>query len=280
MTDRQADSNELAAAPPRSGRSASPSFVKGPVRVIKAYEELAAIIRQRILSGELAEGDRIPSEATLAQEAQVSRSTVSEALRTLEQAGLVARVSRQIMVVRLADDEHACMELQEALQRRNITFEDLHEALLVLEPELTRLATIKAQTTGIAELEANLAAQADAVDDFPTWCRLDQEFHMLIADMSANSALVMARRPISGLLQPILETFVISTSVTRGALDFHRRIVEEIRVRDADAAALMTRKHVNELRAAWEHAGLDVELRIGDVSDDEIAAAAHSWAAQ
>lgn len=80
MPDNRAKDNPRAQA----------AFLGQPVRVTKAYEALATIIRERIVSGELADGDRIPSESTLAREAQVSRSTVREALRTLEEAGLVA----------------------------------------------------------------------------------------------------------------------------------------------------------------------------------------------
>ena len=69
------------------------------------------MIRQRIVSGELAEGDRIPSESALAKEAQVSRSTVREALRTLEESGLIERTSPKIMVVRRPSEERAYREL-------------------------------------------------------------------------------------------------------------------------------------------------------------------------
>lgn len=243
---------------------APPSFIGQPVKVARAYEALAAIIRERIVSGALAEGDRIPSETALANEAQVSRSTVREALRTLEEAGLIARASPKIMVVRRANDERALDQLKGALQRRHVTFNHLHEALLVLEPELTRLATMRAVAVDLEELEAQLAVQAEALDDVAAFCRLDQEFHLAIAEMSANPALVMARAPISELLAPIMETFMASESLTRRSLDFHRRIVEEIRVRDADAAALMARKHANDLRGSWEAAGLNFELRVGD----------------
>jgi DNA-binding FadR family transcriptional regulator len=254
MTDNQAKDKE---------------FLGQPVRVTKAYEALASIIRNRILSGELAEGDRIPSETTLAREAQVSRSTVREALRTLEEAGLIARASPKIMVVRVADDERAHKELQGALRRGNVTFGHLHEALLLLEPELTRLAALRAESPGIARLQANLAAQAEQLDDFESWCQLDQEFHLAIAEMSANPALVMIRAPVNDLLAPLLERFMNSTDLTRRALDFHRRIVEEIELRDADAAALMARKHVNDLRAIWEQAGLDLELQVGAIDSEQ-----------
>jgi len=249
---------------PSAGVAAQSAFIGKPVRVERAYEALATMIRDRILSGELAEGDRIPSETALAREAQVSRSTVREALRTLEEAGLVARASPKIMVVQRANDERANSELQGALRRNNVTFHHLHEALLVLDPELTRLAAMRADATGIARLVANLAAQAEHLDDFGAWSELDHEFHLAIADMSGNPVLSMAWRPISDLLQPVLQTFMTRPELTQRGLDFHRRILEEIEVRDSDAAALMARKHANDLRATWEQAGLNFELRIGD----------------
>jgi GntR family transcriptional repressor for pyruvate dehydrogenase complex len=247
------------------------AFLGQPVRVTKAYEALASIIRERIVSGELAEGDRIPSESTLAREAQVSRSTVREALRTLEEAGLIARSSPKIMVVRASDEGHARREFEGALQRQNVTFKHLHEALLLLEPELTRLAADRAQTSEIAELEANLSAQADSLEDPAAFNQLDQEFHLAIAQMSGNPALVMIRAPISDLLQPLLERCIVSAKLTQRALDFHHRILEEIQIRDADAAALMVRKHVNDLRTLWEEAGLNLEVQITAAGDELVA---------
>ncbi len=249
---------------PSAGVAAQSTFIGKPVRVARAYEALATMIRDRILSGELSEGDRIPSETALAREAQVSRSTVREALRTLEEAGLVARASPKIMVVQRANDERANSELQGALRRNNVTFHHLHEALLVLDPELTRLAAMRADAAGIARLEANLAQQAKSLDDFVAWSELDHEFHLAVADMSGNPVLSMAWRPISDLLQPVLQTFMSRPELTQRGLDFHRRILEEIEVRDSDAAALMARKHANDLRTTWEQAGLNFELRIGD----------------
>lgn len=247
------------------------TFLGQPVRVTKAYEALATIIRERIVSGELAEGDRIPAESSLAREAQVSRSTVREALRTLEEAGLIARASPKIMVVRAGDEGHARREFEGALRRQNVTFKHLHEALLLLEPELTRLATERAMTADVAELEANLSAQADSLEDPAAYNQLDQEFHLAIAHMSGNPALVMVRAPISELLQPLLVRFISSAKLAQRSLDFHRRILEEIQIRDADAAALMARKHVNDLRTIWEDAGLNLAVQITAAGDELVA---------
>ena len=70
-----------------------------PIKIARAYDQLAGLLRERITSGDLREGDRLPSETALAKQAGVSRSTVREALRILEQGGLVERASPRIMVV-------------------------------------------------------------------------------------------------------------------------------------------------------------------------------------
>jgi DNA-binding FadR family transcriptional regulator len=223
-----------------------------PARATRAYEDLAAQLRQRILSGQLPEGVRIPPEAVLAREAQVSRSTVREALRTLQESGFLERSSPKVLVVRRPTDEGAHRELRRALRGGSVSFHNLYEALLILEPELTRLATQRATPEGIEALERNLREQAASFDDLDEWSRLDQEFHLTIADMSDNPALALARAPISELLMPVLRPFMTSRKLAERALEFHDRILEEIRGGDPEAAAMMTRKHINDFRIGWE----------------------------
>jgi DNA-binding FadR family transcriptional regulator len=92
-------------------------------------EQLAATIRASILSGELAEGQRMPSEARLADEAGVSRSTVREALRVLMESGFLERASPKILVVRGAAETPAHRAMTHALRRRTVTFSALHVAI-------------------------------------------------------------------------------------------------------------------------------------------------------
>src|SRR3954451_17173906 len=110
--------------------------IVSPVKVARAYEQLADLLRERITSGNLRAGDRLPSESSLAEQAGVSRSTVREALRTLEQARLIERKSPGVMLVACLDEAPAFRELRHELRRRNVTFHHLHEALVTLEPEL------------------------------------------------------------------------------------------------------------------------------------------------
>ena len=244
-------------------------FIQQPVRVMRAYEQLADVLRERIQAGSLREGDRLPSEVALATQAGVSRSTVREALRTLQEAGLIERSSPKVMVVSGQRDEPAHRELEAVMRRRNVTFRHLHEALLVLEPEVTRLATERIDAAGIRALRANLDAQQRCLHDFVEWSRLDLELHSTIAEMSGNPALIVARTPMIQLLVPVLYRFMNSSVLTVAALRYHHRILAEMEARDPGLAAAVVRRHINDFRVAWENSGLNLDSPIAD--SDEIA---------
>ena len=63
--------------------------VFAPVRMRRAFEAICDQIRQQLADGQLAAGDRLPSEKELSEQFRVSRSGVREALRSLEMAGMV-----------------------------------------------------------------------------------------------------------------------------------------------------------------------------------------------
>jgi GntR family transcriptional repressor for pyruvate dehydrogenase complex len=237
------------------------------VKVARAYEQLAEVLRESIHRGVLGEGERLPSEGKLAQQAGVSRSTVREALRMLQEAGLIERSSPRVMVVRCQSEETGHREATDELHRRNVTFHHLVEALLTIEPDLTALATQRADASDIAELHRNLNAQQRNLERFDEWCRLDDEFHLAIAEMSDNPALIVARAPISNLLLPVLNSFIDSSSLTTHALRYHHRILAEIEARDPELAGAVMHRHINDFRIAWEKAGLDFEMKVADLAD-------------
>jgi GntR family transcriptional regulator, transcriptional repressor for pyruvate dehydrogenase complex len=245
--------------------SSRPSLVQ-PIKISRAYEQLAGLLRERITSGDLRVGDRLPSESALAEQAGVSRSTVREALRILEQGGLVERASPRIMVVSERKEDPEFRELRRALGRENVTFHHLHEAMMTLDPELTRFAAMRADRSDLKELNDALAAQEEHLGHLPEWSRLDVEFHSMLGEISANPALIIAREPISQLLMPALYRFMDTRDMAEHATKYHRRIVEEIEVRDPDTAAAVMRRHINDWRTAWERRGLDLHQEILDLS--------------
>src|SRR6476469_8992053 len=92
-----------------------------------AYEEVASALRQKILSGEIDEGDRLPTEVTLAQELRISRSTVREALRVLQAWGFARRVSPRVLIASRSTGEAAQRETHIALMERKATHNEVYE---------------------------------------------------------------------------------------------------------------------------------------------------------
>jgi DNA-binding FadR family transcriptional regulator len=128
---------------------------------------------------------------------------------------------------------------------------------------------MRADASDVEALWNFVAVQERNLDHFQEWSRLDVEFHLAIAEMSANPALIIAREPITQLLLPLLHRFMDSTSLTEHATRYHRRIVTEIEAGDPDTAAAVTRRHVNDFRHAWENRGLDFHQEIAKLSDAE-----------
>ena len=65
---------------------------------------------------------------------------------------------------------------------------------------------------------------------------------------------------------PALYRFMDTRDMAEHATKYHRRIVEEIEVRDPDTAAAVMRRHINDWRTAWERRGLDLHQEILDLS--------------
>jgi GntR family transcriptional regulator, transcriptional repressor for pyruvate dehydrogenase complex len=225
----------------------------------RAYEQLADTMRVSILSGKLPQGQRLPPEAQMANEAGVSRSTVREALRLLQESGFLERVSPKILVVRGATETSAHRAITHALRRRTVTFAALHEALLLLEPGLASLAAERRDESDLEELRSILALQTTHMRDYEEWCRLDNAFHVAIAEASKNAPLVLARAALGDVLVPAVARFVHNERATEAAIEYHERIREQIAVGDPELASVIARRHIENFREAWERSGLAYE---------------------
>jgi DNA-binding FadR family transcriptional regulator len=234
------------------------------------YQRLAASIRDAILSGELPPGHRLPSELTLAEQEGVSRSTVREALRVLQENGFIERSSPRIFVVRAHDEDPAARALIHALRRRTVTFAALHDALMLLEPELTRLAATRRTDTDLAALRANLVEQRAHLRDFRRWGLLDEAYHVAIAVAGGNAPLVLMRTTLGLVVVPTVAQFVTSQRATEAGTEFHQRIYDAIEEGDPELAMLMSRRHIEDFHRAWEHRGLaydrDISALINEAS--------------
>ena len=230
------------------------------VQVTPAYKAVSGVIEQRIVRGDLKPGVQLPTEQDLAQQFGVNRSTVREAIRQLEQEGLVERRGSKRLHVTMPGVYDAAPRAARSLLLHQVTFEELWQVALVLEPQAARLAAIAAGPADVAELGdtvERLAAHYKTEGSIQSHAELDIGFHALVARVSGNRALMLAREPINLLYRPsLIRLQQALPQMERRNLDAHKRIVKAIAAGDADLAHEWTRKHLIDFQRGYAVAGI------------------------
>ena len=229
-----------------------------------AYHRVSSAIEQKILRRTLRLGDRLPTEIELAAQFAVNRSTVREALRRLESAGLVARAAGgKRMVVSRPGQAETASRVGRALALDDVTFIELWEAMRAVAPRTAALAAEHADADGIARLEA-IIASVESARGADVVVEHVGEFFGTLAELSANRVLQLAMQPVTQLLAPSLRRMIdrVPQGRTR-ILVAQRCIVEAMRsAKPAEAESWMSR-HVQDFRRGYELAGIALDTRVG-----------------
>ncbi len=240
---------------------AAPRFA--PLRQEPAYRRVAAEIAARITARELPQGEPLPTELELAAQFAVTRSTVREALRELESAGLLARGrGTKRMVVARPSTARVAARVSQSLALQDVTVREVWEALTVLGPASAALAAQQRSAADLARLEAAAAGFAGATATASALAAVAAFFDVLEA-APGNRALVAAQRPLLPLLQRSLGLLIDRVPQARSRIALaQRRILEAVRRRDRAAAQEWMAKHVRDFRRGFEVAGIELGTRV------------------
>jgi DNA-binding FadR family transcriptional regulator len=215
-------------------------------RPLQRYEQIAERLADDIRTGVLAPGERLPSERDLARTLEVSRASVREALASLALQGVVeTRHGAGTFVVGLPPSEPPHDASPSALL----------EARLALEPQVARIAAVRAQRDETAEKLMG-AMEAEPVD-IATWNASDRLFHRQLAAMTGNPVLLAFADHVASLMdeplwQRLRDDSIAQPGRTRIHVAEHRMIYEAIVAGDAEAAAFYSVQHINRVRAYME----------------------------
>ncbi len=244
--------------------AAEPVFER--VKVVPAYQMISGVVERRILNGELAPGTLLPTEVELADQFGVNRSTVREAIRQLEQEGLVERRSSKRLQVTMPGIYDAAPRAARSLLLQQVTFAELWQVAVVLEPQAARLAALSASAEDIEQLTANvdrLAAHYKTNGSMEEHAQIDIEFHATVARASGNRVLMLAREPINLLYRPsLIRLQAVLPQMERRNLEAHKRIVKAIAARDAEQAQEWTRKHLIDFQRGYTLARIPMNTPI------------------
>jgi len=213
-----------------------------PLARPRLYEQVVERLREYVRAEGLKTGDRLPPERDLADRLGVSRTSIRQAIVALEVQGLVE--VRHGGGTYLLRDRLQAEPLETMIDRRR-RLPDVLDARDALETKLAALAAVRRTDQDLVEIDAALAAMADAVDRGELGVDEDQHFHAavtaaahstLLADFMAEISLSIAESRTESLRQP---------GRPARSLEQHRGIVKAIRAGDPERAAAAMHTHID-----------------------------------
>ena len=257
MSTAKAPAAKTAIAAPKSppeARTALPPAAKfQAIRSTRAFEEIAAQIRNELAEGRLKVGSRLPSERALAEQFGVSRNTLREALRSLEHAGLIQLLkgasggafiserSGDAIVTGLFDLYHVG-----TIRPAQVT-----EARIWLESIIVREACTRATAEDLAALEKNIeeAEAAAARGDFPARAAKHIDFHRLLARMTDNPIMIIVMDGVLDVLHHFVRT--IGDYQNAFVLPSRRRFMKHMEEGNVEAAVAEMESSLKRLQRAY-----------------------------
>ena len=222
-----------------------------------AYRIVSEKIRNAIISGQIKEGELLPTETELAEQFGVTRSTIREAIRLLEHGGILGRADRKRLVVTLPKTDTVGRSVSSALLMHHVTYELLWQVAMGLEPLASKLACTTANDNDKKLLAENLEQTREVMNDHDALLAAEIEFHDLLANATHNSALLLARAPLNELFYPIAWGEVIrALSPGERIVVAHQHIYDAICDNDPDKAEEWMKKHMIDFRRGIEMGNL------------------------
>lgn len=206
-------------------------------------DQVAELIMQRIATGELASGHKLPSQRHLAQSMGVGLAVVREAVKRLQALNILCATHGSGTVVRffrwmpLLYDPSLFL-----LAMKRIGIHDLWETRRLLEGQIVRLAAERATEKNLKEIRSVLDRASPLPLDYDVSSALNREFHIAVAKASQNSFLIDLLTPLVDVhFQGIAHHF--TEDVCRRTWDAHEAIYRAISKRDVSAAENAMREH-------------------------------------
>jgi DNA-binding FadR family transcriptional regulator len=213
----------------------------GAARTLKSAQ-VVDLLGYRIVSGELAAGVLLPTEAELSSKLGISRPSLREGLRALAQKGLVEGRTRRGTTVN--DRPHWNLLDADVLRWVSVAppdpafFMDLLDVRMIIEPAAARLSAARATPAQIVAMEDACRGMAAATPhDMETCCVHDLALHQLIITATGNPMLIRFAAAIrTALLACVRIASIARETSAEYSLGEHQAVVVAIRRRDPDAA--------------------------------------------
>ncbi|MFZ2322388.1 MAG: FadR/GntR family transcriptional regulator [Ignavibacteriaceae bacterium] len=232
---------------------------------IESRESISKLISEQIekaiFEKKYPPGSKLPSENELCEQFGVSRTSVRDALGTLEAQGMIEIIKGKGMFVNKISSETVTNPMQKYLKfrtDRNYVL-DLVHARQILEPAISYYAALNHNDEDIERLTIDIQRLKDSSGGYLELANLDTMFHLDLARASRNRIMPLLLDPIHKLI-PEIKSSVYATvkDAKSSAVIWHQKILDAVVSGDAEKAKTSMDEH---LKIAEEHAEIMLEAQ-------------------
>jgi len=221
-----------------------------PVKKTRVYEEIVVKVKNMIEKGRLHSGDQLPSERELAEVFNVSRSSVREALRSLETQGYLESRQGDGTYIARKPVETLVDPLATVIFTEKDGQIELFEMRRLIEPQLAFLAAERATPEEIIKLGKALELQEEAFAKGDSGTEVDKTFHYILAKAAKNKVLLRIIDNIMDLLTESRDKYLQVEGRPERSLARHRELLQAIRSGDKELAANVMQEHLEDIEAS------------------------------
>jgi GntR family transcriptional repressor for pyruvate dehydrogenase complex len=236
---------------------AEPALFDHVQREKKLSDKVADLMLERILSGHLQVGDRLPSERELGEQFGVSRTVIREAVRALLAKGVLEVRAGSGLRVAAVGAATVSESMNLYVRGGTLDFEHVHEVRRMLETHVAALAAQRATDTDVEQLAAVHAEMESAVEtDVETAALLDVEFHRSIARATHNELYLVLLDAIGQAQIELRRSNLGKGGSGPLTITHHLAILTAIREHDPERARAAMQTHLDHVeRISAEVAG-------------------------
>lgn len=217
----------------------------------RIFQDVVDQIEEAILSGQLQPGETLPPERDLKDMFQTSRGTLREALRVLEQKGLI-EIKLGVgggSVVKAAPMEQVCNGLDLLIRFQKISLNHLAEFREDVESSVAAIAARRAQPRDLLYLETLLKEAQGfrdmGVDYWREFVDVDKQFHQALANITGNPMYIAVHQAVHDNIQRYYEQFLPWTpEMLQENYQDLCDIVQSVKAGEDDRARHQAHRHV------------------------------------
>jgi GntR family transcriptional regulator, transcriptional repressor for pyruvate dehydrogenase complex len=229
-----------------------------PVQTRRTFEEAADQIAEKVRTGELRTGDRLPGERSLATQMEISRPTLREAVKVLVDAGVLEVRRGPGGGMYVATDVVPTELVRHSASLRLAEIAAVLEARRLLEPRVAQLAAERATDEDFAALERSIEAMRVIVEGGwhprheDRFLQLDVQFHLALARAAGNPTVETLMRMLFRQLEIARDMAMHVPLVPEWTIGIHERTLGAVRSGDPDEVAAVMDEHLGQLERTYE----------------------------